>query len=160
LHLHTIINHLRLPLNIFATISCVDHICNYITTSLTIVIFLLPCEQHIVWISSKKNHLCRNPMNMQMCILCILKGVVEKFWIYKCIFWIYMNTMDLWIYIKQPYYRYIQKLLLALNGFHIMDTLGIYFKYFKVLCNILRAYTSLYKLSYYTSWNYYNWIFY
>jgi hypothetical protein len=124
---------------------------------MTIMVFILPCEQHLVRISSKKNHLCCNPMNMQRCILCILKGVAEKIWIYNFVLWIYMNTMAIWTYIKQPYYMCIQELLLALNGFDIMDTLGVYFKYIKVLCNILRPYTSLYKLFYYTSWDYYKW---
>jgi len=41
-----------------------------------------------------------------------------------------------------------------------MDTLNVYFKYIKFLCNILQPYTSLYKLFYYTSWNYYRWHFY
>jgi hypothetical protein len=62
-----------------------------------------------------------------------------------------MNTMAIWIYIEQPYYMCIQESLLALNSFNIMDTLGVYFNYIKALCNILRPYTSLHKLSYYTS---------
>ncbi len=120
------------------------------------MIFILPCEQHLVWISSKQNHLCHNHMNMQTCILCILKGVVEKIWIHKCIFWIYMDTMDLyWMTILHVY----SKIIMTLNVFDIMDTLSVYFKYIKVLCNVLQPYTSLYKLFYYTSWNYYEWIF-
>jgi hypothetical protein len=38
------------------------------------------------------------------------------------------------------YYMYIQKLLLTLNGLHIMVILCIYFEYIKVLCKILTKY--------------------
>jgi hypothetical protein len=43
------------------------------------------------------------------------------------------------------------KIIMTLNVFDIMDTLSVYFKYIKVLCNVLQPYTSLYKLFYYTS---------
>ncbi len=51
---------------------------------------------------------------------------------------------------EPPYYMCIQGLLLALNGFKIIDTLCVYFEYNKVLCKkiikyiptILQVYTS------------------
>jgi hypothetical protein len=53
---------------------------------LIIFIFMLPCEQHLIWFSSKKN-LCpisykcdqcnHSPMNIQRCILCIVKDIFE-----------------------------------------------------------------------------------
>jgi hypothetical protein len=52
-----------------------------------ILIFMLPCEQHLIWFSSKKNNLCpisckcdqfnHSPMNIQRCILFILKDIIE-----------------------------------------------------------------------------------
>jgi hypothetical protein len=70
------INYLQLHLDIFATISFVGHIYDYTGT---ILVFILPCEQHLVWFSSKKNNLfpisykCEqfsyNPMSIQRCIL-------------------------------------------------------------------------------------------
>jgi hypothetical protein len=60
-----------------------------------------------------------------------------------------MDTMDLyWMTILHVY----SKIIMTLNVFDIMDTLSVYFKYIKVLCNVLQPYTSLYKLFYYTSW--------
>ncbi len=65
------------------------HFCNYFlcwsylqldyNQFMTILMFILTCEQHLVWFSSKKNNLCPinckcdqfscNPMNIQRCIL-------------------------------------------------------------------------------------------
>jgi len=50
LRLHVTINYLHLHLDIFATISCVGHICNYITT---ILVFIFQYEQHLVWFHPK-----------------------------------------------------------------------------------------------------------
>jgi hypothetical protein len=56
----------------------------------------------LIWFSSKKNNLCHisckcdqfshNPIIIQRCILCITIDIVEYIKIYKCIFWMYMNS--------------------------------------------------------------------
>jgi hypothetical protein len=58
---------------------------------------------------------------------------------------VYSNAYR-WIYLKLqmyilnayewPYSTYIQKLLLTLNGFDIMDTLGVCFECIKILCRM------------------------
>ncbi len=94
-------------------------ICSYMWTFLQLFIVLvifattlqLVCDyfgvypsmwQHLVWFSSKKNNLCPNscksdqfscnPMNIQRCVLWILRNIVGCNKIYKCIFWMYMNN--------------------------------------------------------------------
>ncbi len=57
--------------------------------------------------------------------------------------------------LNAPYSTYIQKLLLALNGFDIMDTLRVYFEYMKILCKmftkcIANRLRNLSKLLHYT----------
>jgi hypothetical protein len=68
-----------------------------------IMVFVLPCEQHLIYYSSKKNNLCSirhkcdqfnwNLMNIKMCILCILNGIVG-----------YINvvtlTLNLWLSVE------------------------------------------------------------
>jgi hypothetical protein len=51
--------------------------------------------------------------------------------------WVYLDLQmyTLNVY-EHPYYMCIQGLLLTLNGLNIMDTLGVYFEYIKVLCKI------------------------
>jgi hypothetical protein len=145
LRLHATISYLQLHLDIFATISCVDHICEYTITNLrlhynwfaTILMFILTCEQHFVWFSLKKNNLCPisckidqfsyNPMNIQRCILWILKIVIGCIRIYKCI----------WTTILHVY----SDIIISINGLNIMVTLiSVYFEYIKILCKIFTKY--------------------
>jgi hypothetical protein len=48
-----------------------------------------------------------------------------------------MYTLNVY---EQQYYMCIQRLLLTLNGFNIMLTLGVYFEYIKIICKIFTKY--------------------
>ncbi len=82
---------------------------------MTILIFILPCEQHLIWFSFEENNLCPisckldqfscNPMSIQRCILFILRGIVGYIKTYESTFWMYMD------------------------GFGIMVTPSVYFEY-------------------------------
>jgi hypothetical protein len=98
---------------------------------------ILTCEQHFVWFSSKKTNLCPikckcdqcscNPMNIQRCILWLLKNIFGSIKIYKCI----------WTTILHVY----SNIIISINGLDIMVTLIIvYFEYIKNLCKIFTKY--------------------
>jgi len=87
---------------IIATISCVDHIlmttlqliCNYFGfhPSMWTTFNLVFIQEKLMLISYNCDHFSHSLMNIQRCILCILRGIVIYIKIYKCIFWIYMNN--------------------------------------------------------------------
>ncbi len=80
---------------------CNHSICNYIRL-LVISNYIWTCLQLFFSCSSKNKNLCpisykcdqfsSNPMNIQRCILWILRNIVGCIKIYKCIFWMYMNN--------------------------------------------------------------------
>jgi hypothetical protein len=107
----------------------------------TILVFIFPCKQHLVWFSSKHNNLCPfsckcdqfscNPMNIQRCILWILRNIIGSINIYKCIFWMYLTTI-LHVYSSN---------IININNLNIMVTLiSVYFEYIKILCKIFNKY--------------------
>jgi len=130
LWLHATINFLQLHLDIFVTISSVGHICDYTPISLR----LFYNEQHLILISSKKNNLCPinckhdqfscNFMNIQSCILWIIKNIIIYF---ECIWTTILHVYSI--------------IILSINGFNIMVTLiNVYFEYIKILCKIFTKY--------------------
>jgi len=96
------------------------------------LVFTFPCEQHLVWVSSKKNNLCpirckfdqfnRNLMSIQRCILCILRGILRYIKINECIS---MTTLHVYL-----------SIIISINGLDVMITLCVCFEYIKILCKI------------------------
>jgi hypothetical protein len=90
-----------------------------------ILVVILPYEQHLIWFSSKKNNLCPisykrdqsscNLMNIQRCILWILRNIVGCIKIYKCLFWMYMNNHIILVLVGTHDLRTLWSPLVSLN---------------------------------------------
>jgi hypothetical protein len=50
-----------------------------------------PKKNNLCHISCKCDQFSCNPMNIQRCILCILKSIIGYNKIYKCMVWMYTN---------------------------------------------------------------------
>ncbi len=128
MRLHATINHLWLPLNIFATISCVHHICDYTTINDYFNFHPSMWTFNLVFIQE-----------ITTCVQLItnVTNLVIALWIHKGVFCVFLGIYlgilrfinvsfeCIWTTILHVYSNIIVKI----NGFDIMVTLCVYFEY-------------------------------
>jgi len=129
--LFAIISYLQLHLDIFVTISCVGHICNYTTISL----WLFWCSSLHVNNISFGFHPRRT---IYVPLVVNMTNLVTTLWIYKSVLeFINVYFECIWTTILHMY----SSIIISINGLGIMVTLiSVYFEYIKILCKIFTKY--------------------